>query len=122
MDISFLNIVFPAFVALVGFPALAAAVGNLLKAFGAVGDGAAPTVSLIFNLIGFLGVFYLVATGQVELLKALDVQLGILASFIVSFTVFAVETGLTKLFHQAFRGMPGIGYSFTLQSLKKSKK
>jgi len=117
MDLQFLSLVFPALAALVGFPALGAAIINLAKNFG-LPYGTAPQVSLVFNLLGFVGVFYLVSTGQVEVLKALDVQLGVLAAFVVSFTTFAVEVGLTKIFHQAFKGLPVIGYSHTLEKKK----
>ena len=117
MNLEFLALVFPALYALVGFPALAAAVINLAKVFG-LPDGNAPQVSLVINGLGFVGVFYLIATGKVALLSALDAQLGILATFIVSFTTFAVEVGLTKVFHTAFKGLPWIGFSY---SNKKKK-
>lgn len=110
MNLEFLNIVFPTLMTLVGFPALLAALINVWKQIG-LPDGAAPTVSLIVWLIGFVGVFYLVATGKVELLKVIDVQLGILASFLLAFGTFATEIGLTKLFNQALKGVPFIGYN-----------
>lgn len=111
-DLQFLALVFPALYALVGFPALVAASINLAKAFG-LPDGKAPTVSLVFNTFGFLGVFYLISTGNVALLTALDVQLGIVAAFVISFTTFAVEIGLTKVFHAALKGLPYIGFSYS---------
>lgn len=120
VDLTFLTLVLPALMALVGFPALVAAVTNLFKVFGWLKDGDAPNVSLFFNVLGFAGVFYLAVTNQLALLSAIDIQLGILASFLVAFTSFAVEIGLTKLFHNGFRGLPFIGYSHSLE--KKSKK
>ena len=51
MNLEFLSLVFPTLLALVGFPAVVAALINLLKAFGMV-DGFAPKVSLALNLIG----------------------------------------------------------------------
>lgn len=118
VDLNFLSLVFPVFFALVGFPALGAALINLGKVFGVVGDNNAPTFLTGLNLIGFVVVFYFVATNQVELLKALDLQLSIVAAFVVSFTTFAVEVGLTKVFHSALRGIPWIGFSY---SAKKKK-
>jgi hypothetical protein len=110
MNLEFLNLVFPTLAALVGFPALLAALINVSKLFG-LPDGYAPKVSLVVWLIGFVGVFYLVATGQVELLKAIDVQLGIFASFLLAFGTFATEIGLTKIFNQALKGVPWIGFN-----------
>lgn len=117
MNLEFLALVFPALYALVGFPALVAASINLAKSFG-LPDGKAPTVSLVFNMFGFMGVFYLISTRNVTLLTALDVQLGIAATFIVSFTTFAVEIGLTKVFHAALKGLPYIGFSYSSKSKK----
>lgn len=114
MNLEFLSLVFPTLLALVGFPAVVAALINLLKAFGMV-DGFAPKVSLAFNLLGFAGTFYLVATNQVELLKQIDAQLTIAAAFLVSFTAFVIEIGLTKVAHSALRGLPLIGYSYSLK-------
>lgn len=112
IDIQFLALVFPALYALVGFPASVAALINLAKVFG-LADGQAPKVTLVLNFIGFVLVFYLIATGNVGFLSALDIQLGILANFIVSFTAFAIEVGLTKVFHNAFKGLPWIGFSYS---------
>ena len=119
MDLTFLNLVFPVLFALVGFPALSAAVVNLLKAIGWIQNNGAPNVVLAFNLLGFGVTFYLVATNQVGLLKLIDAQLNILASFVVAFTAFAVEIGPTKVFHTALRGIPWIGFSYTLKNKNK---
>ena len=110
MNLEFLSLVFPTLAALVGFPALLAALINVAKIFG-LPDGYAPKVSLVVNLIGFAGVLYLVSTNQLELLQQIDVQLGVVAAFLLSFGTFATQIGLTKLFNQALKGTPAIGYN-----------
>ena len=49
-----LNELLQLFLALAGFAALAAVVVDILKRFFKLPDGAAPTASLIINLIGFV--------------------------------------------------------------------
>jgi hypothetical protein len=108
----FLNDVFPALAALIGFPALLAAGINMAKQFG-LPDGYAPKVVLYGNLAMFVFVLYLSFAGKLSILSAIDSQLGTLAAFLVTFSAFVADIGLTKLFHAGLRGVPLIGYSYS---------
>jgi hypothetical protein len=120
MSLDFLSQVFPVLIALVGFPALLAAVINLAKVFG-LPQGYAPTVSLYANALALLVVIYFVWSGKIDLLTEIDRELGTLATFLVMFSAFAGEIGLTKVFNTALRGVPYIGYSHTLEEEKQTE-
>lgn len=109
-----LNLIFTAIAALVGFPALVAALINLAKFVG-LPDGYATKLSTALWLLAFVGVSYLVFVGKIDLLAQIDLQLGALANFLLAFAAFAAEIGLTKLFHAFLRGVPVIGFSYTDQ-------
>lgn len=113
----FLTEVFPVFAALVGFPAFLAAAVNLLKVFG-LADGLALKVVAWANVLALAGVFILLAAGRVPLLALVDEELGKIAVFTIAFTAFATEIGLTKLFHEALKGIPLIGKSYSLEKDK----
>ena len=112
---------FATLMALVGFPAFLAAAINLAKSFG-MPDGYAPKVLEVVNFIAFGVVFYFVQTDQVELITRYDANLGVLSTFIVAFTVFVTEIGLTKVYHQALKGLPVIGYSYSTKLAEAKKK
>lgn len=111
MDLSWLSLIFPAFAALVGFPALLAALINIGKQFGIVPDGFAPKIVLVVNILAVVGVGYLFFTGNQPLLVAIDEQLGTLATFLLTFAAFVAELGLAKGANNALRGTPLIGFS-----------
>jgi non-ribosomal peptide synthetase component E (peptide arylation enzyme) len=111
----FLTEVFPVFAALVGFPAILAAGINLLKVFG-LPDGAALKVVTYANILAFVAVFVLLSMGKMPVLALVDEELGKLAVFVISFTAFATEIGLTKIFHEALKGIPLIGKSYSLEA------
>ena len=113
----FLTEVFPVIAALIGFPAFLAAAVNLLKVFG-LADGQATKVVTYANLLVFAGVFILLAMGRLPLLTVIDEELGKVAVFVLAFTAFATEIGLTKIFHEALKGVPLIGKSYSLEKDK----
>ena len=115
----FLTEVFPVFAALLGFPALLAAAVNLMKVFG-LPDGQATKVVTYANLAALIGVFVLLGMGRVPLLMMIDDQLGAVAIFLLAFTTFAAEIGLTKIFHEALKGVPFIGKSYSLENKEPS--
>lgn len=115
MNLDFLNLIFPALAALIGFPALLAALINVGKYFGVVTDGLAPKFVLYANLIALAGVGYLVATGNQPLLNLIDTQLGHLAAFLVTLLGFISNLGVTKGFNNVFRGTPVIGFSHSVK-------
>lgn len=117
-DLTFLNLIFPTFVALLGFPALLAALINIGKVFGWIPDGLAPRVVLYANLVALIAVGYFAFTGKIDILTAIDNQLGVAAAFLVTFTTFVAELGLAKGFNNALRGTPIIGYSHSAEIAK----
>ncbi len=100
---------------LVGFPALLAAVIDILKKFGLVADGDAPKWNLGGNVLAVVAVAVAVILGKVEVVGQVDAVLGSVATFLLAIFAFAASIGLTKLFHFGLRGVPGIGYSHTLK-------
>jgi hypothetical protein len=114
----FLTEVFPVLATLAGFPAVLAAVINLAKVFG-LPDGQSTQVMTYAYLLAFVGVFIALALGKLPLVTAIDAELSKIALFLLSFAVFATEVGLTKLFHQALRGVPFIGKSYSLEREKE---
>lgn len=106
------------FVALTGFPAFLSILINILKAVGWLKDGDAPKVVLWSSIAVFIGVAVLAFTGQIAVLTLIDSQLGALAKVLTYFAAFATELGLTKIFHQGLRGLPFIGFSYTLEEKK----
>jgi tellurite resistance protein TehA-like permease len=111
MNVDFLTLIFPAFAALIGFPALLAALINVAKLVGILPDGMAPKIVLYVNLLALVGVGYLAFTGKVDLLVVIDQQLGVVATFLLMFATFVTELGLTKGMNNALRGTPIIGYN-----------
>ena len=116
MNLEFLNLIFPALAALIGFPALLAAVINAGKYFGALSDGIAPKVVLWANVLALAGVGYLVATGNQPLLNLIDAQLGHLAAFLVTLLGFISNLGVAKGFNNVLRGTPVIGFSHSTKN------
>jgi hypothetical protein len=113
----FLTEVFPVFAALVGFPAALAAVVNVAKVLG-LPDGQAIKFVTYANVIALAVVFVMLSMGRVPLLSLVDEELGKVAVFLLAFAGFATEIGLTKLYHEALRGVPLIGKSYSLEARK----
>jgi hypothetical protein len=107
------NDLFPLFAALVGFPAFLAAVVNVLKYFGVLADGQAPDVIFWANIAGFAGVALAYFTGNLPLLNQIDLQLGGLATALLSFVAFISQLKLAAVYHAGLRGAPLIGTSFS---------
>ncbi len=98
---------------LIGFPAFLSAALNLGKYFNWIKDGQAPTIILWANLVAFVAVSVAVYTGNLDLVGSVDNQLDTFAKFLVAFTTFVAELGLTKVAHVSLKGTPVIGHSFS---------
>jgi hypothetical protein len=107
------NQIFVIFATLVGFPALVAAVVNVLKYFNVVTDTQAPKAVSILTLLGFVGVGIAYYTGNVPILSGIDAQLGQVATFLTTFLAFVIDLGLAKVAHASLRGTPFIGKSYS---------
>ena len=107
------NQIFTIFATLVGFPALVAAVVNVLKYVNVITDTQAPTAVSILTLAGFVGVGIAYYTGNVPVLEGIDVKLGQVAMFLTTFLAFVIDLGLAKVAHIGLRGVPVIGRSFS---------
>jgi len=111
------NQIFVIFATLVGFPALVAAVVNVLKYFNIVADTQAPKVVSILTLVGFVGVGIAYYAGYVPVLAGLDAQMGLIAQFLTTFLAFVVDLGLAKVAHAGLKGVPVIGKSYSSERL-----
>lgn len=117
-----LDAAWAALIALVGWPAFQVAAVNLLKLIKVVPDGAAGTVTFWSGAVAFLGVAYLVFTGQLDLLSSLDATLGDLAVLIGNIIVilggFTASLAVNKLTYGHVRGYPLIGFSHSVAKAK----
>jgi hypothetical protein len=117
-----LDAAWAALIALVGWPAFQVAAINLLKLIRVIPDGAAGTVTFWSGAVAFLGVAYLVFTGQLDLLSSLDATLGQLATLIGNIIVilggFTASLAVNKLTYSKVRGVPLIGFSHSISKAK----
>jgi hypothetical protein len=98
--------------ALVGFPALVAALINVAKSFGWLADGSAGKVNLMAHLVAYVGVGVAVLFGKVDILPGLDLQLGNIANSLLILLAFLSSIGVAKKFHAGvLRGLPVVGFS-----------
>jgi hypothetical protein len=114
-----INDVFPVLASLVGFPALLASLVNLAKNIKLpngnflLPDGYAPKVVLYANLLALVGVGVALGTGNLPILYQIDIQLGLVSTFLLTLSAFITELGLTKVYHAALKGTPVIGKSYS---------
>lgn len=109
---------FSDFSVLVGFGALIAATVNILKQFNVVPDGSANQVTTALSLLGVVSLFVLRTVWGIELVS-FDAQAGSLAQMLVALGSFAAMTITARQTHQAFRGLPLVGYSHRNEEMKK---
>ena len=97
-------------------PALLAALINIGKYFGLIGDDNAPKVSMIAHLVAYGGVGVLVYLGKVDLLAGIDLQLSAVAGVLLALLAFLSSLGVAGGFHnRVLRGLPVVGFSFPLR-------
>lgn len=117
-----LDAAWAAFIALVGWPAFQVAVVNLLKLIKVVPDGAARTVTFWSSALVFVGVAYLVFTGQLDILSSLDATLSGLAVLVGNIIVilggFTASLAVNKFTYGHVRGYPLVGYSHSSAKAK----
>lgn len=101
----------PLYLALAGTAALIAVVINILKKFGIVKDGDAPTWSLVLNLVGF--VLFVVANIAGLDVAGIDNVLASVASLLAALLGLIGQFGITKIANAGVRGVPLIGYSYS---------
>jgi hypothetical protein len=95
---------------LAGFAALFAVVINVLKFFGVLSDGQAPTLSLVLNF-GLLGLVIASKLFGFDILK-LDNYANIIASFIAALLALVVPPAVSRLTHKILRKrVPVLGFS-----------
>jgi hypothetical protein len=108
-----INDIFAIIASLIGFPAFLAAVINVGKAWFGLPDGLAPKITLYATLAVFVGCGVALFTGHLDVVAAIDVQLGYVAAFLLTFSAFVTELGLAKFWHFALKGTPVIGKSYS---------
>lgn len=101
------------FTALVGFPALVAAIVNILKVLGVVVDGDASKWVAGFNVLGLILVLVTRTFFPALAFEALDAQLGGMALFLTTILSFVVQMGVSKSAHESLKGLPVVGKSFS---------
>lgn len=94
-----------------GSAAAIAALVNTGKAVGLVKDGAAPTASLLLNVLLFVGVALAGVFAPALDLSKLDGIAGDLAQILTLVLGIATQLGLTKKSAEALKGLPVIGFS-----------
>lgn len=99
--------------ALAGFGALVAAIVNIGKQVGIVKDGQAPVFSTGINIIGLVVLFALKVFAPDVSVEGLDATAAQIAQFLtVAFGLF-VQLGGARFAHDALRGVPVIGKSYS---------
>ena len=110
----FLNAVLTIVAGLVGFPALLAAVINVLKHFGWLDNGNAGVANAIGHLIVYVGAAVLVLLGKVDLVPGIDVQLSALANFLLAFLALISSMKVAGVLHdRVLRGLPLVGDTYS---------
>jgi len=105
------------FASLVNIPGCIAALGNILKKFKILSDGAAPAYNLWFNVIIYLGVFVLVLTGKTSVLAPVEAAFAGVNTLLVDILALLgsgiVSMGLTGRYHALLKDakVPLLGYS-----------
>ena len=93
---------------LVGFPAALSAVIAIAEKFG-LSQAAAQTVSLVANAVAFIGLAYLVITGQTALAAVIDASLvgvaRLLADILIVLGGFAISYRSTASHVRALRAV-----------------
>lgn len=115
-----LNELFPIFASLIGAPAFIAALVNTAKYFGILQDTQAPKAVLWLTLLEFAGVAVAFFLDKIPVLIQVDLYLGSLALFMLSFVSFLTELGLAKLYNLGLRGTPVIGKSYSQEADEKA--
>lgn len=101
-----------------GFAAIVAVIINVLKYFGLVKEGAAPTWSAGFNILGLILLF--VAGFFPDLnIQGVDNVLNVLAQIFTLAFSLVIQLLSSKLAHNAIKGTPVLGKSYTLERSRK---
>ena len=108
-----INDIFGIFAALIGFPAFLAACINIGKTWFGLKDSLAPQLVLWATLVAFVGCGIALFMGKLDVVQVIDIQLGYVGAFLLTFSAFVTELGLAKFWHFVLRGTPLIGKSYT---------
>ena len=104
-----------AFLALVGWPAFLVAAINLLKFAHILPDGWAGKVTYWVNVAAFVGVAYLVFSGQTNMLTSIDSALSTFAKVLVDILILlgggVASLAMNKFYYGQVRGYPLIGFT-----------
>jgi hypothetical protein len=111
---------FAAFIALGGVASFVAVVVNILKSRGVIGDGDAPKVAFVLNLVLFAVFGVALNVLGVDLTPA-DPILNNLAEILKLLFGITVQQGLTVVAHKSLRGAPIIGFSHTLRARQANR-
>lgn len=103
------------FLKLAGFATLVTVLINVGKTLGWVKDGAAPNISLGFNLVGLVALYALRLFRPDADMGYIDGVLGTLAQIVTLVAGLVVQLGASKLAHKAVQGTPVIGKSFSYE-------
>lgn len=104
--------------AFLGAAALIAILINIGKHFALIKDGDAPKWSAGLNLLAIMGMVASQFIWPETSLKIIDTQLGLLAAIGAFVFDYVIQLGFSKLSHEAVKGVPVIGTSFTEQIVK----
>ena len=107
------------FLALAGAAAATAALVNAGKFFKLIPDGAAPNVSLVLNLIGFV-VLTVVRLFRPDFdVAGADAVLATVATVLTSVLALLSQLGVSKLVNNGIKDIPVIGFSYSRQIEKE---
>lgn len=116
MDIETIGKMLAASIAtLIGVATFIAAALNFAKSRGWLPDGQAPKWTLILNLFFFVVIAIVQLAGFGNYVPIIDKAAGIVAQILALLTVAGTQLFLTRAVHvHALRGLPGIGFSHSI--------
>lgn len=103
------------FLALAGAAASVAALVNAGKFFKLIPDGAAPNVSLVLNLIGFVTLTVVRLFRPDFDVAGADAVLATVATVLTSVLALLSQLGVSKLVNNGIKDIPVIGFSYSRQ-------
>jgi hypothetical protein len=112
---NFLLVIVPT---LIGVAFLVTVITNILKTVGVISDGNATQWSAGLNLVGIIVLILLRMFKPDWTFEFIDASAGKIANILMILSAYVFQIILSNKIHDGLRGIPVIGKSFTLDSIK----
>lgn len=112
------NMLFVVLPTLIGVAALVTVVTNVLKTTGVIADGNATAWAAGLNLVGIVALILLKIFKPDWTFDFIDATAGKIANILMVLSAYVFQIVLSGKVHDALKGIPVIGKSYTLEKLK----